>query len=257
MPNPVWSVEHFPVVATTQSLARSRPAWSAVTAAEQTAGRGQRERSFVSDPGGLYLTAVLPYGGDPLAARGFALAVGWAVRATLSRAGVRDVRLRWPNDLMIGTRKVGGILVEQATTATLLVGVGLNYSNQPWRADPALREIAARLTDVPGGDALPKRTELAARLLRAIGIAHWFFARQRLAGFAPILNRCWGPVRRVRLELVARNGPAEREGYFLGIGPDGGIRLRADDGAQITVPEHHISRLWEVRPEEIKPAAAV
>lgn len=242
----VWSVEHFPVAINTQLLARARPAWSAVTADEQTAGRGQRERSFVSDPGGLYLTAVLPYGGDPLAARGFALAVGWAVRATLHRAGVKDVRLRWPNDLMIGTRKVGGILVEQAGADTLLVGLGLNYSNQPWQADPALREIAGRLVDARGGGSLPDRTELAARLLRAIGLAHWIFARKGLAGFAPILNRYWGPARRVRLEMVARNGSSELEGLFLGINPDGGILLLTDEGAQITVPEHHIARLREV-----------
>src|ERR1019366_8859061 len=121
---PDWSVEHHPIVTTTQALACSRPAWSAVTADEQTAGRGQRERSFVSDPGGLYLTAVLPYAGDPLASRGFALAVGWAVCTTLRRAGVVDVRLRWPNDLMVGTRKVGGILIKQAARDTLLVGLG-------------------------------------------------------------------------------------------------------------------------------------
>lgn len=250
MVKPTWAVEHFPVVVTTQSIARARPAWSAVTADEQTAGRGQRERSFVSDPGGLYLTAVLPYAGDPLAARGFALAVGWAVRATLVRAGVTDVRLRWPNDLMVGTRKVGGILVEQAEKDTLLVGVGLNHSNQPWRADPGLREIAARLIDVPGGDRLPGRAELMAQLLRAIGLAHWLFARKRLAGFVPILNRCWGGSRRIRLELVARDGPSALEGLFMGIGADGGLLLKTDDGAQITVPEHHVCRLREVNAEK-------
>ena len=243
---PDWSVEHLAVVTTTQSLARTRPAWSAVTADEQTAGRGQRERSFVSDPGGLYLTAVLPYAGDPIASRGFALAVGWAVRATLRRAGVVDVRLRWPNDLMIGTRKVGGILVEQGEKNTLLVGLGLNVSNQPWRADPALSEIAGRLVDMRGGDELPDRPELATRLLRAIARAHLFFVRKRLAGFAPILNRCWGPPRRVKLEMATPNGPAEIEGKFIGIEPSGSVVLGTDEGARIEVPEHHIRRLHEV-----------
>ena len=254
---PVWSVEHHPVVTTTQSLARARPAWSAVTADEQTAGRGQRERRFVSDPGGLYLTAVLPYAGDPLASRGFALAVGWAVRAALRRAGVVDLRLRWPNDLMIGSRKVGGILVEQAGADTLLVGLGLNISNHPWRADPTLGGIAGRLADNPGGETLPSRTELAARLLRAIGVAHFAFARRRLAGFAPVLNRCWGPPSRVRLELVPRVGLVEIEGEFNGIGSTGCVVLRTDTGALINVAEHYISRLCEVRLAEITPALAV
>ena len=246
-------MEHFPVVTTTQAHAHSRPAWSAVMADEQTVGRGQRERSFVSDPGGLYLTAVLPYAGDPLASRGFALAVGWAVRATLLRAGVRDVRLRWPNDLLVGMRKVGGILVEQDGSDTLLVGLGLNISNRPWRADPVLREVAGRLVDLSGGVALPGRAELAARLLRGIWLAHCVFARRRLAGFAAVLNRCWGPPRRVRLELFSPNGAAESEGVFLGIDPAGCVLLRTDNHGQIAVPEHHISRLREVRPEEIRP----
>jgi len=242
---PAWSVEHFPVVTTTQALARSRPAWSAVTADEQTAGRGQKERSFVSDAGGLYLTAVLPYGGDPLASRGFALAVGWAVRATLQRAGVPSVRLRWPNDLMVGSRKVGGILVEQAGVDTLLVGLGLNYSNQPWRTDPALSESAGRLVDAPGAAALPDRAVLIGRLLRALALAHCFFARKRLLGFTPIVNRCWGPSRRVRLELV-HNDPAGIEGSFLGIETNGCVILGLDDGSKIAVPENRIDRLKEV-----------
>ena len=247
---PVWSVQHHIVVPTTQSLARALPAWSAVTADEQTAGRGQRERSFVSDPGGLYLTAVLPYAGDPIASRGFALAVGWAARATLRRAGVPDVRLRWPNDLMVGTRKVGGILVEQGEKDTLLVGLGLNISNQPWRADPALSEIAGRLMDMRGGEALPDHAELAGRLLRAIGRAHFLFASKRLAGFTPILNRCWGQSRRVRLEMATPNGPSEIAGNFIGIGPSGNVVLGADKGSRIEVPEHHIKRLHEVVTEK-------
>ena len=74
-----WRVEEHATIGSTQTRARELPAWSAVIAGEQTAGRGQGERSFVSDRGGLYLSAVLPYAGDALRARGFALAVGWAL----------------------------------------------------------------------------------------------------------------------------------------------------------------------------------
>jgi len=244
--HPEWSVAHYPAVATTQALAQSRPAWSAIMADEQIAGRGQRERQFVSGVGGLYLTAVLPYSGDPLASRGFALAVGWAVRATLSRAGVVGVRLRWPNDLMVGARKIGGILVEQGERNTLLVGIGLNVTNRPWLADPALSEIAGRLADLPGGAQLPDRADLAMRLLRAIGLAHHLFARKRLAGFVPRLNRSWGRPRRVRLELVPRIGLSEIEGEFLEIGPAGCVVLQMPGGGRINVAEHYINRLREV-----------
>ena len=253
MHKPVWAVEHFPVVDSTQSTARSRPAWSAVTADEQTAGRGQRERSFVSDPGGLYLTAVLPYEGDALASRGFALVVGWAVRETLRRVGVVGLRLRWPNDLMVGSRKVGGILVEQAGLKTLLVGIGLNLSNEPWRLDPSLEKIAGRLGDAGGGRPLPDRHRLVELLLGAIRAAHEIFSRRQLAGMVPVLNRCWGRTRRVRLEILSGNGLTEIEGDFLGIGPTGCLLLRTPAGMRMALPEHHINRLREVEPGAINP----
>jgi BirA family biotin operon repressor/biotin-[acetyl-CoA-carboxylase] ligase len=243
---PAWAVAHYSSVLTTQALARELPAWSAVWADEQTGGRGQAERNFVSDSGGLYLTAVLPYDGDALAARGFALAVGWAVCAAVRRAGVTKVRLRWPNDLMIGAAKVGGILVEQGGRQTLLVGLGLNLTNRPWLADPALRGAAGRLADATGGDALPERGEMVLRLLRAVRLAHREFLRRRLAGFAAVLDRCWGEPREVVLEPAGGVTLAVDRGRFVGIDAVGAVRLRRADGCESAVPAHHIARLREV-----------
>ena len=241
-----WTVERHPRLVSTQTRARECPAWTAIVADEQSAGRGQADRTFVSDSGGLYLSAVLPYAGDPLKARGFALAVGWAVRAVLRRAGVRDARLRWPNDLMVGARKIGGILVEQGQRDTLCVGLGLNLTNRPWRADPALADIAGRLADHCAADALGDRARLIGRLLRAIRAAHVAFGRKRLEGFVPILNRCWGEPRRVVLELAPGVGAPAASGFFAGIAADGCVLLRQADGTTLAVPEHHIRRLREV-----------
>ena len=84
------------------------------------------------------------------------------------------------------------------------------------------------------------------RLLRAIGLAHHLFARKRLAGFVPRLNRSWGRPRRVRLELVPRIGLSEIEGEFLEIGPAGCVVLQMPGGGRINVAEHYINRLREV-----------
>jgi BirA family biotin operon repressor/biotin-[acetyl-CoA-carboxylase] ligase len=242
-----WQIEHRGRVDSTQTLARGRPAGSAVVAAEQTAGRGQAKRTFASDSGGLYLTAVLPYAGDALEVRGFALAVGWAVRETLLHLGVAQLRLRWPNDLMVEARKVGGILIEQGGPDTLLVGVGLNVTNHPWRVDPALETIAGRLADaMPDGGRLPAHGELADRVLRAIRLAHETFAVQRLAGFVPILNGCWGRPREVMIEPAAGVQLAASRGHFRGIDGDGHIVLETHGGTHETIPAHHVGRLREV-----------
>ena len=242
-----WQVEHRARVESTQSVARGRPVWSAVVAAEQTAGRGQAERTFASDPGGLYLTAVLPYAGDALAVRGFALAVGWAVRETLLRLGVAPLRLRWPNDLMVEARKVGGILIEQGGPDTLLVGVGLNVTNHPWLFDPTLATIAGRLADaMPDGGSLPAHAALAELVLPAIRRAHETFAPRRLAGFVAILNECWGRPRAVVLEPAAGVQLTVSRGHFCGIDGDGHLLLETHGGTFVTIPAHHVGRLREV-----------
>lgn len=244
-PSP-WRVERHGVVESTMTLARGLPAWSAVMAEEQTAGRGQAQRSFVSDRGGVYMTAVLPYSGDALASRGFALAVGCAVRTALNQIGVRGLRLKWPNDLMIGRAKVGGILVEQGTRETLLVGIGVNVTNCPWRAVPELAGIAGTLSDAAADElsAPPERPVVAAALLVGIARAHEEFAREGWRGLVARLNACWEGAREVELTLVGRK-PVVR-GEFLGVDANGALHLLAKEGVSIVVPAHHVERLREV-----------
>jgi BirA family transcriptional regulator, biotin operon repressor / biotin---[acetyl-CoA-carboxylase] ligase len=240
---PEWQVEEHDAVDSTQTLARGRRPWCVVVAHEQRLGRGQRERSFVSDRGGLYLSAVLPYAGDPLRSRGFALAVGWAAREALLALGVAGLRLRWPNDLMIGARKVGGILVEQGGPDTLVVGIGLNVTNRPWLAAPELREVACSLEEAVAPK-LPKREALMGALLSAVRRAFVEFEKAGFAGMVARLNASWGEPRTVALEAVGSATPIC--GQFAGVAPTGDIELIAADGASISVPEHHIARLREI-----------
>jgi BirA family biotin operon repressor/biotin-[acetyl-CoA-carboxylase] ligase len=243
----LWRISHHACVCSTQDLAREMSPWSAVWADEQTGGRGQAERVFVSDLGGLYLTAVLPYAGDALAARGFALAVGWAACTALRRVGVKQIRLRWPNDLLVGSAKVGGILVEQGGANTLLVGLGLNITNRPWVVDPSLVGLAGRLVDSVESHPLPERAELVAQLLRAIRLAHRTFGRRQLVGLPKMLERCWGTVpRRVLIEPAGGVTLPVVSGLFLGIDTQGAVRLGTGANQETRVPAYHIHRLREV-----------
>jgi BirA family biotin operon repressor/biotin-[acetyl-CoA-carboxylase] ligase len=240
-----WRVRSLDEVDSTQRVAADLPAWSAVVAAHQIGGRGQRQRSFTSDPGGLYLTAVVPFDGDAAHWRGFALAVGRAVLGALTEIGVEDLRLRWPNDIMIGSRKVGGILIEQGGPRTLLVGVGLNITNRPWLLDHTLRYVAGRLLDHTDR-ALTGPGQVLDPVLSAIRHAHEEFEAQRLAGMTAELNRCWGVRRHVWLEAAGEVELPESQGAFAGIDDHGQVLLARPDGSVVSVPEHHIQRLVEV-----------
>jgi BirA family transcriptional regulator, biotin operon repressor / biotin---[acetyl-CoA-carboxylase] ligase len=122
-----------------------------IVADEQTAGRGRRGHTWSSPPGaGLYLSLVLR---PPLEDRGRAalplltLAAGVAVREALARVCDFDCQLKWPNDIMVGPRKLAGLLAEGIGIGTpaqrVVLGVGINM--RPARHPD---EVARRATSI-------------------------------------------------------------------------------------------------------------
>ncbi len=239
-----WTLRRYGVIASTQDLAAGLPPWTAVTADSQTAGRGQWQRTFSSDRGGFYLTAVLPFDGDALRWRGFALAVGWSIALRFQARGIARLRLRWPNDLMIGDRKAGGILVDQGRADTLRVGLGLNVANRPWLQDPGLRATACRLADFARKEQLGIDA-LLPPVLGAIRSAHMIFSHGGLGAFTEALNLSWGEAREVRLEMAQGAPLPERSGRFHGILPNGDLILEDAAGRRFDVPAHLVMRLHE------------
>ena len=239
-----WTVLRYGAVASTQDIAASLPPWTAAVAEVQTACRGQWKRSFASDRGGFYMTAVVPYDGDAALWRGFALAVGWTLVSTFHAHAIAALRLRWPNDLMIGERKAGGILVSQGGPGTLCVGLGLNVRNRPWAGNPDLAAAACRLADFAPEGRLGF-DYLVPTVLDAFRLAHVSFSLRGLSGFADRLNRSWGSARPVRLELAPGGPAAELSGLFRGILPNGDLLLDDASGRRFPVRAHLVKRFHE------------
>lgn len=237
-----WWVRHLDTVESTNDLARGLPAWQAVVAARQTAGRGTRGRAFSSGEGGLWLSAVVPAEDGPKPLLGFPLVVGWCLVAALRRLGCPTLRLRWPNDLLCGKLKVGGILVEQ-TGDTAIVGIGINVTNQPWRDDPALDGVAGRLADAM--DAPPSLDGLLERVLAAVRRAHGEMLDGGLARLAPSINASWGDPRRVEAEM----GERVCRGRFGGIDHAGNLLIWTGESRLQCLAAHRVDRLREL-PEE-------
>ena len=235
-----WSLTVYDVVGSTNDLARELPAWSAVRAARQTAGRGRFGRSFVSDEGGLWLSAVLPGGGSPERWKGFSLMVGCHLLRLLKSMNLVDARLRWPNDLMIGSRKLGGLLIEQSGPGMLIVGLGLNVGNEPWQQDAALASVTTRLADLMNN--IPDLDDLAAQVLDAIASAHEDMLQRGLAAAAEEFNVYREPVP-VELTLT-RGSPVEAS--FIGLDPQGNLRLRDASGHERVVEHQVVQRLREL-----------
>lgn len=186
-----------------------------VVATEQLAGRGTRGRSWQAPAGGLWLSVVV----RPAAAVDcLSIRVGLALANGLDPVvAPRRVELKWPNDLFVGDRKVGGILVEARWLGDRLewvvVGVGLNVHNQvpaesvppAGTLDPAERFPLAEIEAVTI-DAILTAAEATAPRLSDTELA-MFADRDWLAGRAidrPERGRCAGIDDRGRL-LVERD----------------------------------------------------
>lgn len=238
-----WMLDDVAETSSTNQLAARLPAWRAVRADTQTAGRGRTGRHWVSDPGGLWLSAVVPCPGPREKWALLPLAAGWALIRALSDLGVSNLRLRWPNDLLVGPRKLAGLLVERHTPDTAVVGIGVNIFNQPESAAPSLAGETIRLADlVPLGEI--SLDDLAGTVLGALARAHALLLADEFPRIAVDLNRAWTPPRRVALTLAGRPEPVT--GLFLGIDSLGRLRLQERIGEIQTYAPTQVALLREI-----------
>jgi BirA family biotin operon repressor/biotin-[acetyl-CoA-carboxylase] ligase len=185
---PSPTVVRLKSVTSTQDVARPLPIGSIVIADHQAAGRGRLDRRWESPPGTALLVSFV-LSPNPV----LSLAAGIAA----AQACGADVRLKWPNDLLLGGAKVGGILVEVAS-ATAICGIGINLTWAP-----------------PGAATLNQdRERLLGRLRKELD-------RWASADLQDVLDR-WRELsdtlgRRVRVELAGKIF----EGVAQDIGPGG------------------------------------
>lgn len=152
-----------------------------LVALEQTAGRGRMGRSWQSTPGAS-LTFSIGLALEPADWSGLSLAIGVAAAEALHP----DVRLKWPNDLWVGDRKLAGILVETASIAGskaryAIAGIGVNI--EPRAADPSYSTQPVALRELhPSFDAATALVALAPGVIAAMRA----FEQE---GFAPLQER--------------------------------------------------------------------
>jgi BirA family biotin operon repressor/biotin-[acetyl-CoA-carboxylase] ligase len=142
---------------------------TAVVARAQTRGRGRQRRPWHSPPGlGLYLSVLLRPPWPAAESGALALLGGIAVVTALERLGVKDLALKWPNDVLAGGKKICGVLVEPALHGDKIefavVGIGINVLQRHEDFPPELRGTATscRLAGVKGTVAQVRDAVLAA-----------------------------------------------------------------------------------------------
>lgn len=188
----------------------------------QTAGRGRQGRSWFDGAGNFMgSTVVQRRVGDP-PPTSLALLAGLAVHQTVTAhlpAGIQAL-LKWPNDVMIGTAKLAGILLEAADT-TVVIGIGVNLAAAPQVAD---RETIALASFQPA----PSRDAFAEALAGAFALE---LQSWRHFGIAPVVRRWLAAAHPAGTPLlVGEPGEPPLAGTFAGLTEEGALQLRLADG---------------------------
>jgi BirA family biotin operon repressor/biotin-[acetyl-CoA-carboxylase] ligase len=209
-----------------------------LAAEEQYAGRGRMDRTWVSPPRAALLFSLLVRPGTVPSARlgWLSLLTGVAVASAVSSVTGVDARLKWPNDVLAGGAKLGGILAEAAGDA-VVVGIGVNVSTEAAELPgPGPGGLPATSVRVAGGASLDREKLLTAILA---GFEHWYRA-WRQAGGDPersglrdaYTGLCDTIGRSVRAELP---GGQLLSGPAAGVDPDGRLLVRVSSGAEVPV----------------------
>lgn len=229
-----WIVERVGSCPSTQELARTRaqagaPDGTVVVAEEQTGGHGTRGRAWHSPKGGLYVSIVFR---DLKDARLLTLALGAAVAEALEIAGV-DAKLKWVNDVLVGGKKIAGVLVESESTGPrfdfIVAGIGINVNGHAAALPADVRALATTLEDELHCDScIPDlQTVVLECIARWVGVLRSGRAEEILAAF-----RARDALAGKRVRVSAADGAA-MEGPSEGIDEHGRLRVRTSGGLRL------------------------
>ena len=205
-----------------------------VLAEEQTAGRGRVGHSWHSERAtGIYVTFLLRPKLSPMQAPILTLLAGLSAREAIQQQTGLKLDLKWPNDLLLGKKKVGGILIEMHAEPSqvrfVIVGIGINVNQEKFPS-----EIAGIATSLRAATGKPQaRMEILVRLLRQFESDYNRFLKE---GSAPVVERfsqisSFAEGKTVRII----NASETFSGVTAGLTQEGLLRVRRDGGEIVAV----------------------
>lgn len=227
-------------------LARSGvPEGTVLVAEQQTAGRGRQGRSWYSPPGGLWMSLLLRPPAGFVLPGGLPLLAGLAVACALEECLGISPGLKWPNDILLGEGKAGGILVEAGEEGGgrfVVVGIGLNVAVEEFPAELDNTAVSLELDSSRGW-----RRALLRVLLRRFRLLYLELLKKgSLAGLLGEYSR--RSVTLGRLVVVSTPSGAWR-GKAVGLTPAGELIVEDAAGIQRTVCSGEVS----IRPAKKEP----
>lgn len=210
-----------------------KPLRAVCVAEAQSAGQGRRGRQWQSPFGrNVYFSMSWPFSGGAASLSGLSLAVGVALIDALSAFDTNNIKLKWPNDVLLDNKKLAGVLIEIAGDAMgechAIIGIGLNVAmpeeemqsvDQPWT------DLVSGLSVDPDID----RNSLIALLIQSLGKMLFEFENE---GFAPFYEQWMSLNAHANKPVQLVSGNKITQGVMLGITPDGGVRLKLENNEE-------------------------
>jgi BirA family biotin operon repressor/biotin-[acetyl-CoA-carboxylase] ligase len=214
------------------SSGETGPLW--ISARRQSAGRGRSGRSWQSDAGNLYASLLFTSSCAPAVAHQVSLLAGVAVHDAIvaANAGVplRALRLKWPNDVLVGTAKLAGILLESVAATDgrlhIVVGIGLNLATPP-------RDLGRETTAL-----IEQSVDMSPEtMLRHVAWAtqSWLGVWRDGADFASVRSAWIARAGVIGETIRVERASGQLDGVFAGLDDDGALLLRAPAGGMTRV----------------------
>lgn len=187
---------------------------------EQLAGRGRLGRSWVSKPGNLYATLILPCAAPLVVLPQLSFVAALAIHECASGfVKTALITLKWPNDCLLDGAKFSGILIETLHPNLIALGMGINISHAP----EGLAYRAAALSDF--GSSL---TPLEVHVKLDTALQRWLSVWDQGRGFAEIRAGWTKACGHLDKPIMARLPEGEVKGIFAGLAEDGAMLLKVD-----------------------------
>ncbi len=224
-----------------KALAKNGAAHGTVLiAGRQTGGRGRMGRSFLSPDGGVYLSVILRPACAPSKLMHLTCAAAVAACRAVERSSGVCPQIKWTNDLVVGKKKLGGILTELGLDSSgnaeyAIVGIGINCRQSENDFPPEVRDIATSIEAVTGSACCPAKA--AAALIEAL----WETDKGLLPEKAKIMDAYRRKCITLGKEISVVRGDDLQYGTALDLDDDGGLLVRFSDGSEKIVTSGEVS----------------
>ncbi|MBR2923182.1 MAG: biotin--[Alphaproteobacteria bacterium] len=227
----LWNLEKYNEVSSTNDVARERSLHTkenlVVVADIQYLGRGRRGNKWVSQRGNLFFSQLLA---TETINSNLTFVASLSLAETIKNISkIKNISLKWPNDVLIDMKKVAGILIEQADNGMIIIGIGVNLI-----AHPNEQETSYPSTDLSSNDINISREKLLSEYLSyfdknyELCLKNFDIIRKKWLKFACGLNQ----------KVKVKYKDTIKEGVFKGIDEQGLLLLQQDkDTIKISVAE--------------------